>query len=106
MDKRLFLDTKLSESFPECPAFFRPSGNIILQKPCIIYELVKIEPAFASNMPFIIGNKYKVTFLSNAPIGIDVTPIYSIEGIVVSNHISFVSEDIVHDVFTIDINVI
>lgn len=103
-DIRLNFHNKLSAAFPDLRAYYRPSGNKILTRPCIVYEPRENEPSFANNRAFTIGVRYQVTILSDTPGYFDKNKMYEIEGITISGNNSFTNEDIVHDVFHISVN--
>lgn len=101
---RLNLHTLLSTAFPDLAIYYRPPGNLILDRPCIVYEPKEREPSFANNKPFVIGTRFQVTFLSDLPGYGNGRDIFDISGIVIIANRSYVSSDIVHDVFTISVN--
>lgn len=100
---RLALQTKLETAFPGMNIYFRPSGNLELEFPCVVYEPKAEEPAFASNLVYILGMRFQVSLLSELP-GLDPAPMRSITGVVINGHQSYVSSDIVHDVYIVSIN--
>jgi len=100
---RLTLHTLLEAAFPSCAIFYRPPGNIELSRPCIVYEPKASEPSFANNQAYTIGTRFQVTLLSDLP-GIDKRPMYSIPKVVILGNQSYVSSNIVHDVFNVSLN--
>lgn len=111
MDKeevRLYLQQVLEAEFPELPVIFRPSGNLRLTYPCIIYEPKAEEPAYANNSTYAVGTRFQVTFLSYLPGYGSTRLMFSLGlfGVVVSSNNSFVSDDVVHDVFIVNVHTI
>jgi hypothetical protein len=101
---RLNLHTLLEAAFPDLVAYYRPPGNIKLARPCIVYEPKANEPSFSNNSPYVVGTRFQITFLSDLPGYPNKRDIFDISGIVVTGNRSYVSSDIVHDVFTISVN--
>lgn len=107
-ESRLYLHNLLKEKFPSLAVYYNPPSTEILSRPCIVYTLLKRSPAFANNSVYVLGKQFQVTILSNTP-GIDVDPIFGVSdggGATVVSNTSHVTNDIVHDVFTIGINTI
>ena len=100
---RLMLQDKLAAAFPDLIIYFRPPGNTKLSRPHIVYEPKRDEPVFANNEVFTMGIRFQVTLVSDIP-GYNKRPMYSLSGVSILSHISYVSEDIVHDVFNISVN--
>lgn len=100
---RLTLHALLEVAFPNLVIFYRPPGNLELARPCIVYEPKASEPSFANNESYTIGTRFQVTILSDLP-GVDKRPMYNMPGIVITGNQSYVSSDIVHDVFYISVN--
>lgn len=104
--ERLYLQTALEESFPGLTVYFRPSKNIILKKPCIVYTTLGYEPKYANNDQYAIGTRFQITFLSDLP-GFskeDLRSIFSIKNVSTASNSSYVQNDVAHDVFTVTIN--
>lgn len=102
---RLYLHAQMVEAFPDLGIYYRPPGNTILRRPCILYESLKTDAAYANNTPYVVGTQFKVTLLSDIP-GINKRPMRHLTGVVVEDDRSFVAEDVVNDVFTISVNII
>lgn len=100
---QLYLQIKLESAFPGWPVYYRPSGNIILPRPCIVYEPLSSSVSYANSTPYVYGMRFKVTILSDLP-GVNKRPMFYIPGILVEDNNSFVAFDIVNDVFTVSIN--
>jgi hypothetical protein len=101
---RLALQTLLEAAFPDLTIYYRPSGDLELTRPCIVYEAKAIEPSFSNNTLYVAGTRFQVTFLSDLPGYANKRDMFNISGIVISVNRSYVSSDIVHDVFTISVN--
>lgn len=101
---RLYLHGKLNELFPELTAYYSPPGDLILERPCIVYSAQQLEPSYANNLPYSIGRRFQITFLTDRP-GVDgLDDMFRIPNVAVSNHQSFTKEDVTHDIFIVTIN--
>lgn len=102
---RLGLHTLLENTFPEADdIYYQPPGNIPLARPCIVYEPKAYEPKYANNTAFITNRRFQVMFMSNLPFGYFNTKLmFGLidQGLIVSDNRSYVSSDIVHEVFDI-----
>lgn len=47
--------------------YFQPPANIVLQYPCIVYELSQIDVTFANNLPYLVDKSYSVTVIDRNP---------------------------------------
>lgn len=101
---RLYLQEILEDTFPERTVYYRPPGDAILPRPCIVYTALQFEPTYANNVPYSLGIRFQVTFLSDrvGPDGLGA--MYSLKNVIVTNHQSYFTEDVAHDVFTVTIN--
>lgn len=102
---RLFLHERLAAAFPSVKLYFRPPGNILLSYPCIVYAPQRARPAYAANVPYVIGMQYQVTLMSLLP-GTDRRPMFHLPGVVMISNTSYVHTDVVHDVFILSVNCI
>jgi hypothetical protein len=106
-DIRLYLQTLLGVNFPDVNGpYYSPPGDIILERPCIIYSTLQAEPAYASNLPYVVGTRFQVTILSNLPGYGNKRAMFGMPGVIVNSNNSYVAEDIVHDVYIVSINTI
>ena len=103
-DVRLYLHSQLEEAFPDLGLYYRPPGNLKLVRPCIVYEPKASEPSYSNNNPYVVGTRFQITILSNLPGYADKRHMFGISGVVVSGNQSYVSSNIVHDVFTVSVN--
>jgi hypothetical protein len=102
---RLYLHSELETVFPDLNLYYRPPGNLKLVRPCIVYEPKKPEPAYSNNSTYVVGTRFQLTFLSNLPGYANVRNIFAVPGIVVNSESqSYVSSDIVHDIFYVSVN--
>ncbi len=102
---RLYLHSLLVAAFPELNLYYRPPGNTKLTRPCIVYEPKAPEPSYSNNSTYVVGTRFQLTFLSNLPGYADARKIFAIPGIVINDgNQSYVSSNIVHDVFSISVN--
>ena len=109
MDKeqvRLVLQTALETTFPDLPVIFRPSGNLKLNYPCLLYEPKTEEVSYANSAPYTIGTQFQVTFISPVPGYANTRLMYSLgtQGIAVARNNSFTSVDLAHDVFIVSVH--
>lgn len=101
---RLQLHILLESAFPGVGIYYKPPGNIILKRPCIIYVPTQREPSYANSSVYSLGRRFQVTILSDLP-GIEGTDVmFELEGVTVRSNRSYISSDINHDVFQISIN--
>ena len=104
---RLYLHSQINSMFPDLVAYYRPAGNILLERPCIIYEPKAIEPAFANNTVYVAGTRFQLTILSNLPLGYpDKRKVFDMVGVTVTSNNTYIANDIVHDVFVVSVNTI
>lgn len=102
---RLQVQTALETAFPDLTVYYRPAGNLKLARPCIIYEPKAYEPSFSNNSAYVVGTRFQMTILSDLPGYANKKNVFNIPGwYVMSGNHSYVSSDIVHDVFTISVN--
>lgn len=109
MDKdarRLYLHNQLTSTFPDLNVYYRPPGNIILERPCIVYEPKAYDPSYSNNTPFVVGTRFQVMFLSDLPGYSSEDSILTMPEVTVYGNNTYVNEDIVHDVFTVLVNTI
>lgn len=98
---RLFLQAQLELKFPDLTVYFRPPGNLILDRPCIIYEPKSEEASYSSNLAYVTGTRFQITILSDLPGYSNIRNVFNIPNVTVYGSNSYVSSDIVHDVFTV-----
>ncbi len=103
---RLYLHSALEGAFPDLNLYYRPPGNFLIERPCIIYEPKSLEPSYAGNVAYVVGTRFQVTILSDLPGYADKRNIFDLVGVTVMSNTSYVSSDIVHDVFTVLVNTI
>ena len=101
---RLHLHSQLETTFPDVGLYYRPPGNLFMERPCIIYEPKEFEPSFANSKAYVIGIRFQITLLSDLPGYTGIRKIFGMPGVVVNNSRTFVSDDVVHDVCTVSIN--
>ena len=110
MDKeevRLYLHTLLETAFPGLDLYYRPPGNLKLTRPCIVYEPKAEEPSYSNNDAYVVGTRFQVTVLSDLPGYGNTRNIFGLPnagGVVISGNQTYVSSNIVHDVFTVSVN--
>lgn len=104
---RLYLHNQIVSTFPDLVAYYRPPGNVILDRPCIIYEPKATEPSFANNTVFVAGTRFQITILSDLPLGYsDKRKVFEMVGITVISNNTYVAGDVIHDVFIVSVNTI
>ncbi len=106
---RLYLHSLLEATFPSLALYYRPPGNLKLTRPCIVYEPKAAEPSYSNNTAYVVGTQFQITVLSDLP-GYDnirktmFSLMFGTPGVVISGNQSYVSSNIIHDVFTVSIN--
>lgn len=104
---RLYLHNQLLSVFPDLVVYYRPAGNIILERPCIIYEPKATEPAFANNTTYVAGTRFQITILSELPLGYsNKRKAFDMVGVTITSNNTYVANDVVHDVFVVSVNTI
>ena len=103
---RLYLQSQLEAAFPELTVYYRPPGNLLLERPCVIYEPKSLEPSYSGNLTYVVGTRFQVTILSDLPGYADKRNVFNIPEVAVMSNSSYVSSDIVHDIFTVLVNTI
>jgi hypothetical protein len=114
-DIRNRLHSLLSSAFQDLTIYYRPPGDIELDRPCIVYEPKELEPSYSNNAPYIVGTRFQITILSNLPGYTDTKKMFDVlawsylwvsdmPGVTLISNRSYVSSDIVHDVFTISVH--
>jgi hypothetical protein len=105
-ETRLYLQSRLETAFPELTVYYRPPGNIILDRPCIIYEPKSLEPSYSGNVTYVVGTRFQITILSDLPGYAAKRNVFNLPDVTVYGNSSYVSSDIVHDIFTVLVNTI
>lgn len=108
-ETRLYLQSLLETAFPGLTVYYRPPGNLLLERPCVIYEPKALEPSYSNNAAYVIGTRFQVTVLSDLPGYGNTRNIFGIPNqadVAISGNSSYVSSDIVHDIFTVLVNTI
>ena len=103
---RLYLHSLLEAAYPDLGLYYRPPGNLQIDRPCIIYEPKALEPSYSNNSPYVVGTRFQVTILSDLP-GYGTRGMFGLPnqgGVFIMGNTSYVSSDIVHDVFTLSVN--
>jgi len=103
---RLYLQSQLETAFPELTVYYRPPGNLLLDRPCVIYEPKSLEPSFSGNLTYVVGTRFQITLLSDLPGYADKRNVFNLPNVTVYSNNSYVSSDIVHDIFTVLVNTI
>ena len=103
-DIRLSLHSLLEAGFPGLGLYYRPPGDLLVARPCVIYEPKSSQPSYANSVPYVVGIIFQITILSDLPGYPNKKSMFSLPGVVVNSNRTYVSSDIVHDVFTISIN--
>ncbi len=103
---RLYLQSQLETAFPGLTVYYRPPGNLLLTRPCIIYEPKSLEPSYSNSLTYVTGTRFQITILSDLPGYADKRNVFNIPDVTVYGNSSYVTEDIVHDIFTVLVNTI
>ncbi len=104
---RLYLHSLLETAFPGLALYYRPPGNLKLTYPCVVYEPKATEPSYSNNATYVVGTRFQVTILSDLPGYGNSRNIFDLPnqgGVVISGNQSYVTSNIVHDVFTVSLN--
>lgn len=101
---RLYLHSQLETTFPSLALYYRPPGNLKLNRPCIVYEPKASEPSYSNNVVYVVGTRFQITILSDLPGYEGKRNMFGISGIVIRSNRTYISANIVHDVFTVSVN--
>ena len=103
---RLYLQSQLELAFPALTVYYRPPGNLLLERPCIIYEPKALEISYAGNLTYVAGTRFQLTILSDLPGYSNKRNVLDLPSVTVVSNNSYVTSDIVHDIFTVLVNTI
>lgn len=105
---RLFLHSLLESAFPDLTIYYRPSGNIILSYPCMVYEKKALEPSFANTQSYVVGVRFQATIISKLPGYSNSEKMFDLhgQGLIVASNDSYENNDLIHDVFTLYVNTV
>lgn len=79
--------------------YFEPPPNLLMQYPCIVYELDSAETLYADNVPYRRTKRWQVTVIEREP---DSNLPDKIADLPLSHHDRrFVADNLIHDVFTL-----
>lgn len=105
-DIRLRLHALLTSKFPDVTVYYRPSGDIFLTYPCIVYERKSFVTTNANSSTYSIGERFQVSLISLLP-GYsntrDMFDLHGSNGITVENSNEYETDDLVHTVFTVSV---
>lgn len=102
---RLFIHGLLEAAFPDVEEiYFRPPGDMLLKRPCVVYTPLQVEPSYANSLTYSVGTRFQVTVLSDLPGLVNARRLLGVDGITVVSNTSYSQNDVVHDVFTITVN--
>ena len=101
-DDRLQLHQMLVDVFVGFTLYFNPQSKLILEYPCILYELQDLPVRHASNVAYSVGSVFKVTMMYVGQPPIDPKKMYTIRG--ASYATSFTKDDVTHVIFDVKIN--
>lgn len=96
---RLALHAMLQAALPNFKLYFRPPSKIILEYPCAVYDLRKSGGLYADSQLYSDGFMFQIVVMTNIPGFTGHADILALTG--ASHETSYMSDDIVHDVFTI-----
>ena len=103
---RQALHASLDTAFPDLEKYYQPPGDLLIARPCIVYERKALDPSFANNLVYSVGMRFQITILSDLPGYASNRNVYDIPGLIILDNRSFVTADVVHDVFTVSVNAI
>ena len=67
MGSRLELHEELVELLGSENVYFQPPPSVVMHYPCIVYEFVRVNTAFANNDPYKLDKYYQVTYIDEDP---------------------------------------
>lgn len=104
MDDRLVFHAYLENLYPSLKIYFRPPSKLIIEYPCIVYEVKDHKAIHSGNEAYVLGTEYQATVMSELP-GLEnarrmlTLPQSKFER-------AFISDDIVHEVFSVRVKAI
>lgn len=99
-DERLELHQMLSDLFPEYMIYFRPSSKLILQYPCVVYDVSGYKASTANNKTYTKATRFQIKVLSIVPGVKNANKLLDLN----ARHItSYITEDIVNDIFELSL---
>lgn len=99
MDRRLELQQKLEDILGNENVYFQPPESTKIDYPAIVYERVEILNPHASNKPYLLGCRYRITLIDKNPISGLLEKLSLIPTIKHTRH--YVADQLNHDVFTL-----
>lgn len=100
-EDRLLLHSRIQSIFPTLKLYFRPPSKLLLEYPCVVYDVIEMPTTRANNGLYSVGTTFSVTLMSKIP---GIKGIHDMLQVPHARHTrSFVSSDIVHDIFTIEV---
>lgn len=92
---------QLEAIFPGLNLYYRPPTNLLLEYPCIVYDVKNFNASRANNAVYVNGTTFRATVMSVLPGYEDTRNMLQLAH---SEHInSFISDGIVHEVFDISL---
>lgn len=92
----LYSDLVLSNGLK---VYFRPPNTNILSYPCIVYDRSNYPTVYGNDVPYVVGEQFEVTFISNEPgldRGVDILNLPNS-----SHSTTFRQDNLVHEVFVV-----
>lgn len=101
MDKRIWLSIQLEDIYPGIKRYYRPTNNLPLEPPYIIYTKDKLDADYSNNSPYSKTERFQVILVSNLPGEFDISLMLNIKG--AEHKSSYTQKDLVHDVFSVSV---
>lgn len=79
--------------------YFQPGPNVVMKKPCIVYERDNASTKSADNLPYLWRQRYQVTIISQDPDNPVIKKLTALPLSSYSRH--FATSDLNHDVVVI-----
>jgi len=103
---RLRLHSLLANKFSDRTIYYQPSGNVILQYPCVVYERKSFVPTSANSATYFIGERFQIMLISLLNGNSDARNMFDLhgsQGVVVESSDEYETDDLVHNVFTVSV---
>lgn len=97
--RRYLLQKELVSVLGSSNVYYQPPATLVMQYPCIVYELSKYQDMNADNLSYIHRKQYQVTVIDRDPDSVIPEKLNQFPHS--SLNTVFVSDDLYHYVFTI-----
>ena len=102
MDDQPAFHALLASKFPDLKLYFRPPSKVILEYPCAVYNIRAYRANHANNTTYSKGTTFRVTLISRLPGYSNSKDVLDLPKSAFVT--SFEKDDLVHEIFDVQIN--